>query len=482
MSHPIDDLFKKGLTNLPQEGHEEGWAKARVLLGFEKRRKKRFFLFFFLGGLVFMAAAITAGMSYWNGNDGMEILASDNSKTGDNPVLSSQSKTSVSDDKNLLAKPLDTEKVAAHEEVDVSERISSRIQKEEINNQGFQKEDTRKQNKQSIDLESTTSLKSKSIDRKVGELERELGGRRNVTLTNLTEVKDEFKNEKDQSSLPSVANGVKKSEALTERSIDGVLEDGLDSESGLPRHLNIGISKLDKLDIGYLDFSRATLVVPELERIVVVEDSKIAFEKSIYVDYHNRFNRIGLGVSGRLKWDDKWSSELSFGVNRSTNDASDNFETNTVFDPDNLANVSSVNEYEFYSLNATLRVSRHIERSRFFVGFEAERPILLNGLQEVEVSPQRTMDMALFDVPMGTASAPITSVIDYNLMTVPELNRFVYYGQLGYGYRISALLDLSFTSSFQFSKTIDASPLLPQGDIITRQKKWGLGIRVDLRF
>jgi len=58
MSHPIDELFRKGLSEAPLEGHEKDWVLARELLKLNKRKRRLVLVWVFLGVLAISAFVI----------------------------------------------------------------------------------------------------------------------------------------------------------------------------------------------------------------------------------------------------------------------------------------------------------------------------------------------------------------------------------------------------------------------------------------
>ena len=79
MSHPIDDLFKKGLGDSRYAYDEQAWQGARKVLGLKKRRKKRFLWVF--GGASLVALGILVVLL--SKNDVVSTIIQESKRTED---------------------------------------------------------------------------------------------------------------------------------------------------------------------------------------------------------------------------------------------------------------------------------------------------------------------------------------------------------------------------------------------------------------
>jgi len=72
MSHPIDEIFRKGLSDAEFEGHDRSWQDAKELLRLKKPRKRRFMWLLF-----FAAIGLGLGTYAWmsmHKQDNIEVV------------------------------------------------------------------------------------------------------------------------------------------------------------------------------------------------------------------------------------------------------------------------------------------------------------------------------------------------------------------------------------------------------------------------
>ena len=66
MSHPIDDLFKRGLSNKSYDGLEEDWQNARVLLNLDSRKRRMPLWIWWIGGFVLLGIIGYGSLIGWD--------------------------------------------------------------------------------------------------------------------------------------------------------------------------------------------------------------------------------------------------------------------------------------------------------------------------------------------------------------------------------------------------------------------------------
>ncbi len=481
MSHPIDDLFHKGLSEPDYAYDEQAWQGAQEVLGLKEKKKKRFFWIFGVGALLVASVLlflIVRGPVASNFVEKEEIFKDEIGKVTDD--LSTNTETAIAnvihapDELGGLTTKEDDLTAESQEEL-LNEKAISGLRKSEqtflatvnysVDDNVPAVEDVLNSRSSELGNEKLKIDNGSNIGDKSGYSQSSQFAQSNISLTTSNENQEsdflKLENQVDQTQLPLVD----------------------------PEDIRGTVAKLrlDKLIFSPLLLKKEKLEVPAFSTSISEESASILFEKGIYLAYVPTESGMEVGVSGALRFNNNWSLDIGFGLSRASHTSNDIFESTQVGGRMAELSLSSLNNYNYKSFVMPVKLAYNISKHNLFAGLILKRPFSLSGFQEASAAP--SMDnMDNVDMPNSAQGqvgqfTPIASNITYNLENVPELNKLLYFGQLGYGFRVNGLIELSAAGVYRLKSQGRVLPLISSSDMSNlKQPSLSGYIRLDYRF
>ncbi len=458
MSHPIDDLFKKGLGEPSYAFDEQAWQGAREVLGLKKKRRRRFL--WFIAGSAVVALAMLVFLLL---NNDAAPTAQENKIAEDKIEMSHE--LSGSAESSLI-----TDQVALNQ---TEGRDTYKIQNSN-NEQGRAVAPGATSFKSKRD--KTTFKNEKLVKNETNKIPVVIVKNDNPNLEVINnKERIDFNLEGAQTVLNSVQNS----------KLSQLENDAIEASSRIKNHSVdsdlMTLLGLEKISIAPFLLKEKELPVPDMTKPITKESQSVIFEKGVYVLYTPSVSGIEIGFNGVMRFNKHWSLGLGLGVSRASHASDDAFDATQTGRSNVDLNFTTTNIYNYKSIVLPMRLSYAVKKHSAFAGLILKRPFVLSGLQEASTAPNMdTMDTAQsLDVPI----APISSTFRYNLSNVPELNKLIVYGQAGYSYRLNKVLELSVGATYLLESQSRILPLINNIERSSlKQSSSSAYIRLDYRF
>ncbi len=456
MSHPIDDLFRKGLGKAPYAFDQKGWKGARELLVLEKRKKRKLLWLFWTGGVA-VASLLIFILNFNN-------VVEEDMMDGEILSIKVHENTRKKDKDLTLSVPLITH-----------------VGNENITPSAFALEEEQLENKDKID-----QRKENGID-KIVKLEESAYGVENNnkiiqignknTLAIIFEKGDKLEN-KVKVPIKEYVN-----EDLNDKGTNGQISVSFVGHEQAQSDAKdwASVDHLTGMDIQPLMIKKSIISIPDVSQKVETKKAMSKFEKSLYGSYVPSESGWEAGLGLTYNFNRNWSIGLALGIGN-YNESNGTLFENVASRNQNLSvDVSTINNYSYKSIVVPIKLSYHMKKHAVFAGAILKRAFYLSGNQEASINT--STDMQSMNPTVGMFNGPITSSISYNLDNVPELDRVLIYGQLGYGYRLNSSFDVTWAVTYRFDNQNRILPLIanPEASDITNDSFGGY-IRVDYKF
>ena len=496
MSHPIDDLFRKGLENVPFEGHEKDWEEARVLLGFEKR-KRRFILLLWL----FLGLSLSVF--------GVYFFTSDTSSTTElNYAKSTKNQALPGSDEDAIIETTDKLRNTENELTQSATITLTQSQTEQNQIVQSEADPGQKEQNQLIGI-SDTSADADDIKATQSDVVSQVS-----TIQNSIPEQVALSQSKNESTSfgEEVARGSERGGAINEELSDINSDISQMNEASLlaTTTSNTESSKTSPSQAIIVDTKEAfeMVTIPAIGHISIqplLLDTEINALLPDKVDISSSpgTNRLSLGlytgfVPDRGQWEGglglhwslnaRWGVDLGLGVSRFSRKEDDTYQNLMSFDrfaSSSNATVSSNNSYRYYSMRIPVRIHYRINKHSVFSGLIFDRPFLLEGRQEVSLNPEMLDTATPADPTPDFAIDPVTSIQEYNLQSAPQLEKWFVLGQIGYSHEIIPRLSVSVAANYRWTREESVSPLIDVSQVSrpeTRYSRWNTLLRLDYRF
>ena len=468
MSHPIDDLFRRGLEDAKYKGHDASWPEAKELLGLQETKRRRFLWLWF-----FLALGMAGAYFAWY-NLGQNDPADDNHLYAENKTVEVIS----GDNRSPSIEELNKGEVAQNNSIrpDKNTTESTSI---------LDEEDNSKIQKLEKEKSSEPTLSTTAEDKKLATNSPE-------RQENTTEKPHKPMMDKGQ---PSISNDEIRGNAPSQQKPAGT--GGLAVTASEKRNFNTAenetfhqqttellpaseISSIQSLS-WLLDLDRNP---PELMKKVELDGgekgSSLNPTGSFYLSYGGLSDRLEGGMLLTTALPDYWSLDVGLGL------AHQNGLDGT--NPEESLNRQSAqlnyNEYSYTTLTIPLLLQKSMGHNVFSIGFSLDRIISLNGfLSESRVVPiQVDADLDFSGIPVTLDNPEMVSdPVGYQLRDVDDAQKWhtmlqAYYGRsieklgvlsLGITYRPSSLQIVPNTIDNQ---VLNLDPSITKYDVRLRWK------------
>ena len=433
MSHPIDDIFKKVRQEASLEGHEADWQKAKALLDLKKDKRRGLFWLWSVGGI---AAALLVTI----------LLLDYSMPTGETTI-----QPDFAIEENMLNVPANE-----IETTEVDDALASQI---------------RTQDQAELDISSNIAVNSEHLQKDA--IKPSVQSSRNETLVNEKKKEKTFGISNQSESQELIANKIETLDQIETTTI---------TEIGHPSFVYSELLKLQieefeilipQVDLTFDPFTK----VEKLEKV----------EKRRYFGVFSSFNpiseHIGVGLKVGVNYNAKWSMDLGVGISRSAFSDSRTLNDVSVQSASiRRSQLISQSEYNTFSIHVPVRVFRHFGKHQVFTGLLMERPILLNGIQEVTFQEGvNTVDQAGAPLADPSFSDPIMLTQDLNFVNAEEESKIFVSGILGYGYDLSHKFGLGVFATYRLNDRRILSPLISE-EMPRSRSNMGIQFRLDYRF
>ena len=478
MNHPIDDIFKHGLGEASLEGHENDWLQAREMLGLKKKNRR--FLWLWWAGIL-MLIVLAGGLSISQlsnpvqpGSESQQLRGSN--EPAENKFAKSEflakSEDQGDDDQLRINLKNKTNTSSSSREANVSSTtklgsstLSPQFKTKSIRDQGSFETSQFTQSGKIANLSHEINVKTNhTLDTSSS------GHSGNVELASSVMDQNNL-NDAIQSARP----GKDKPEESTSK------EEILFNDASV-----LALSRL-RHEIEPLEAPTNHPLIPfDKVRIDDSSENQSRIVPGIYISYNPVRSEIGSGLFLSSDLSSSWSIDVGIGFSRKSEMTSRTYQKVT-FDTRAAAegDITSRNEYAQYNLQIPIRAHYRYRKHSLFTGMIVERPLSLNGTQEVSVSQE--LDNADFPaqdpLAIPLAIEPYLVTQSYNINSVPERKQFIFHGLFGYSYRIIPQIELSLAGTYQFQKQQLISPLLRDDfDNSEKESSWSLLLRLNYNF
>jgi|GEM_PF-4234797 len=343
MSHPIDELFRKGLNEAPLEGHEKDWVLARELLKLNKRKRRPVLVWVFLGVLAISAFVIR----HYNH---IEI---DNSESLNNPkeIENNLGVTDISSDKLVEStSPFSPTSIMEDEEKDVHVNPESTTRR-------------------AVTAVTNYKTQSKSTD-------SNLENNNLVDGTNEGQIKDNL-----YGNRLTIGDRINESEVMMPKVVIAatrMTQSGRHIEepsvTPLTKSIFSGMSEIDKISIRLLTVPQTTIAPIDKVNLPSEDQSKVLIGYGAYLNGDPTKSLISGGGFVSMTLSRRWSIDLGLGLGREYNRSDTNFEDVRIVNQLNaFGTLTSSNNYNLTSVFIPIRVISAYGRHYYFAGVNLKR-------------------------------------------------------------------------------------------------------------